>query len=1404
MKKIFIFFMLVLICGSVKAQITDVYAGNDTLELRVGNYQYGFVQWQTARDTTDWIDIEGAIDTVYRFLPTKNAYYRARATFPSCPEVFSAVCYVQIPPMADAGPDRDLPEGGGATMFALLEEGCVGEWEIIEGENGSLSDLHDPNAYFEGTDSEYKLKWTVTNACGSASDTMTVKYYYTVMNDNYLVVDTTDFILSDSTQLLNGEYIIAFSEEVSVNDSILLCGVGDKPFLRKVVSYTYDEENGFYIFETTQGTLADFLKEGVFSFDLSTAFRQNRRVVISDRFPTRKDIAELGWNGVYYRQPKSGDGGLSINDKGKPTLNWTPGHIKLPWDFAVIPTLSMDDPNFLCEFKHKKFHVQSLKFGLYNTNYRASLQFYIPGKTSFTLSKKLPILDMPVALGFLFLGPIVTVPEITSDLTLSLTYSLGPEMSYFIVQNGYVSNYIMYDELNGWVKENCRRSSYDFDADWPDYGDLSGKVSLGLKLAFLIEDVLGPYAGFSLSFEGTHNTFGGGFTAEQFKIKEQFELGIKMQVLEYDLLDFNWPFVEFEMLNYQDPYSMEMVSGNYQSYTPGQQLPKPLMVKVKKSNGKPSKGVRVNFESNGAIHPAYTDDQGLAGVNWTPPTHSSGDLYAKANSYNVKNEPVQGSPVIFVAKDFQPGGGGGGGGGGSWGGPDCSTLAISAYVNGNGQLLPRASGGHPPYLFSKDGVSYGSSVFYIPTQGQTYHFYVKDSEGCVSDCYYTHPTQDCSSSTLNLRLSAQGSTLTAYASGGKPPYQYDLDGEGYSSVSVFYHLINGYHTVNVRDANGCVEVAAITLDAYGGGTGGGGTGGGTNSGSVTVTTSSNVEMVDATMAHGSGSVSIIGNATVSIVGLCWSRHHGPTTSDDYVQSAYSSNSFSNLMVNLTPNKMYYLRAYAVTSKGTVYGNEVGFSTSAMPPMVICSGVGNITSNSAKALGNVSTTSGTYVTERGFCWSTRHNPTIHDNHLACGSGSGAFSGKITSLTPETVYYLRAYAINSEGTSYSDEVSFETFEYTPNQSYTIHALASPSEGGRVNGTGTYMEGSNCTLTATANEGYAFVFWTENGEMISDDATYSFTVTDDRDLEAIFAVSSGNAPVGAINGLFSVGGGKQVYFSQGNLQYIGRASTPYWKFADHQWDYLGDSGQGSDLPNVDRDLFGWGTSGYNHGAVCYQPWSVVLSDEDYYAYGNSNACLFDQSGQADWGFNSICNGGNHTDLWRTLTNEEWYYMVFYRTTASGILYTMAQVDGVNGMILLPDDWQTSYYSLNISNSFSSNVITASQWITLERHGAVFLPASGTRLETWVNGMGGGGEYWSASVGSSGFTASAISFGDDGPSSGANGIRGCGFSVRLVRDAPSSATLPQIQSTEVLPEGTEDIPQGAINGLFPVSEGH
>lgn len=1313
MRKAFLLLLLALVSVSLKAQITDVFAGNDTIELRVGNYQYGFVQWQTALDTANWTDIEGAIDTVYRFLPTRNGYYRARATFPNCPEEYSAVCYVQVPPVADAGPDRNLTEGFGATMFARLDDGCVGEWEILEGEHGVLSDLHSKNAYFEGTEGEYKLKWTVTNACGSASDTLTIKYYPTVMNENYLVVDTTDFILSDSTQLLNGEYIIAFSEPVTLNDSMLLMGMRDDSFLRRVVSYTYDEVNNVYDIMTEQGTIADLLMDGVFSFDLSSAFT-SKKVVVTDQYPTRKEIAERGWDRIYIIQRDSDEDCLRWNfDIGQPQLSWTPGNFKLPYDFEIIPLFSMEKPNFMFEFEKHGFHVDSFKFGLYNTTYNLSAQIFVPGKVSFSVKEKLPILPKPIKFPSFVLFGVKLTPELSCDLNLSLQYSLGPEMYFYLGQTGYVSSYIIFDDETGWDGDSGIRRHYNFDADWPDYGDLTGKASIDLKLSILGYDILGPYAGFSLAFEGTHNTFGSGFTAEQYKLKEEYKLGAKMKVFGWNIFDVDWPFVTFDMLNFQNPYSIQYVSGNNQPYTPGQQLSTPLRVRVKKSNDKPSKGVMVKYETGGSSRTVLTDDQGFASVHWTPGANATGEIECRASSFNVKNEPVQGAPVLFKA--HPTGSGPGGGGGGGWGGgTDCSTLSVTAYINSNnGLLYPRASGGHSPYMFSKDGVSYGGSVYYNPIQGQTYHFYVKDKEGCVSECYYTHPTQDCSTSDLSLRLSHQGSTVTAHANGGRSPYQFALDEGSYGNAYVFYNLANGEHVVNVRDADGCVDVASITLDAYGGGSGGGTGGGGTNSGSVTVTTSSSVYVVDATSAHGGGSVSITGNATVSSYGLCWSRHHGPTTSDDYVQHAYNGSTFSGyLMTNLESNKMYYVRAFAVTNKGTVYGNEVGFSTTAVPPVVTCSGVGNITASTARALGNVSNVNGTTVTERGFCWSTGHNPTIYDDHIACGYGTGAYMGNLTNLTPETVYYLRAYAINSEGTGYSEEVRFETFE---------------------------------------------------------------------------AGGGGSVPEGAINGLFSVGGGQQVYFSQGNLQYCKSSNT--WSFMENQYDVVGYSWQsvGDDYAYQDViSLFGWGTSGYNHGATCYQPWSTSENDGSYYAYGNPSSNLFDQTGKADWGYNAISNGGGvENDGWRTLTAQEWNYILNNRMTESGLRFALASVMGVGGMMLFPDDWDLSVYSpnnMNENGSFSSNVVSDGQWRDLEQLGVVFLPVAGFREGGSVQCFDG--RYWSSSrMGGNGYISVSyyLAFTDGSVDPFSNYSISSGLSVRLVHAPivpPSTGSLPMVKT--------------------------
>lgn len=259
------------------------------------------------------------------------------------------------------------------------------------------------------------------------------------------------------------------------------------------------------------------------------------------------------------------------------------------------------------------------------------------------------------------------------------------------------------------------------------------------------------------------------------------------------------------------------------------------------------------------------------------------------------------------------------------------------------------------------------------------------------------------------------------------------------------------------------------------------------------------------------------------------------------------------------------------------------------------------------------------------------------------------------------------------------------------------------------------------------------------------------------------------GVLPGAFSVSENQQVFFSQGNLQYIGSDSTPYWKFADNQWDCLGvTTGQNSSDPNVDRDLFGWSTSGYNHGANCYQPWSTSENTSDYYAYGQYYNNLYDQTGQADWGYNPISNGGNQENQWHTLSRAEWAFVIDTRSTTSGIRYAKATINNVKGVILLPDDWSASTYSLNDTNtndaSFSSNVITDVDWIILEQAGAVFLPVTGGRYGTSVRYVDIGGYYWSGSYINSSRSC-VVNFTDTSLGSQYANNRYDGFSVRLAR---------------------------------------
>ena len=270
----------------------------------------------------------------------------------------------------------------------------------------------------------------------------------------------------------------------------------------------------------------------------------------------------------------------------------------------------------------------------------------------------------------------------------------------------------------------------------------------------------------------------------------------------------------------------------------------------------------------------------------------------------------------------------------------------------------------------------------------------------------------------------------------------------------------------------------------------------------------------------------------------------------------------------------------------------------------------------------------------------------------------------------------------------------------------------------------------------------------------------------------------PIGAINGLFTINAiGNQVYFSKGNLQYIGSATTPYWKFADDQWDYLGVlTGQNSSSQNVDRDLFGWATSGWDCGNTYYMPYDTYYaSSYSGLHYGNlyGPPGLFNLTGRcanSDWGvYNAISNGGDEANLWRTLSIQEWQYIFNSRNTESGIRFAKAFVNGMNGVILLLDNWNTDIYTLNNTNDeeapYNSNTLALYEWNTIESYGAVFLPGAGRRTGTSLYSCGTEGYYWSSTHGSTS-TAYNIYFGNSSFNFEGVNYRYMGYSVRLVQD--------------------------------------
>ena len=224
--------------------------------------------------------------------------------------------------------------------------------------------------------------------------------------------------------------------------------------------------------------------------------------------------------------------------------------------------------------------------------------------------------------------------------------------------------------------------------------------------------------------------------------------------------------------------------------------------------------------------------------------------------------------------------------------------------------------------------------------------------------------------------------------------------------------------------------------------------------------------------------------------------------------------------------------------------------------------------------------------------------------------------------------------------------------------------------------------------------------------------------------------------------------------------------WRFASNQWDMIGSAN--GNISSTDTgwiDLFGWGTSGYSNK----YPYMTSITSTDY---GNGNNSIAGTN--YDWGaYNAIYNSKTQTTdapgTWRTLTKDEWVYLLNTRPTASSIRYAKATVCGIVGLIIVPDNWSNTYYPLTnvntASTAYTFNIIGATDWAKMEAAGCVFLPAAGDRNGTSVYDVGFFGEVWSATYSGSynayGLYFYPISLGPSGSSA-----RCFGHSVRLVKD--------------------------------------
>lgn len=521
------------------------------------------------------------------------------------------------------------------------------------------------------------------------------------------------------------------------------------------------------------------------------------------------------------------------------------------------------------------------------------------------------------------------------------------------------------------------------------------------------------------------------------------------------------------------------------------------------------------------------------------------------------------------------------------------------------------------------------------------------------------------------------------------------------------------------------------------------------------------------------------------------------------------------------------------------------------PKVETVAVTDITSNSAKSGGIITDNGDGRILEQGICWSTNGTPVVDNTHATAAVGESSFTCAMNNLSPSTTYYVCAYAINTAGVGYGDVHNFKTASNNGGGNNSNLPVVTTTEVNHIKHTSARC-GGNVTADGGSTVTARGICWSRHSGTTLDDNVVrigsglgEFTIllqdlnpTTTYYVRAYATNSTGTnygeeysfttketpepappAPTGAIDGLFSVSPTKQVWFSQGNLQY--QASTGTWRFATNSYDFVGGKDgsitygtvSGSSNNNTSStysgwiDLFGWGTSGWNNGNQYYHPYDVQrTNDTETGGYGPTDGVNYDYDligsyANSDWGvYNAISNGGNQSGLWRTLTIDECYYLLNERSasTVNGIddarcarITISVGSKKIAGTMLFPDEYTHPEgvelpiaSSINVYSNGYGTTYTIADWKALQNAGCVFLPPAGSR--NFVSGKisytnsGGQDAYYAVAGSTSFWTSSSYTYYDEnGVASNASAFtyncspsvypripKSYGHAVRLVQD--------------------------------------